>query len=116
MVLTRDEVAALLGELTGTSWLAASLLYGSGLRLLECLRLRVQDLDFARSEITVRSGKGRKDRRTMLPQALHEPLRQRMGLIKNAGETARTFYAYMSGPAARVIMRKYGFVLPGESS
>jgi integron integrase len=70
VVLTRAEVAALLGELTGTAWLMASLLYGSGLRLMECVRLRVKDLDFVRSELTVRQGKGGKDRRTMLPVAL----------------------------------------------
>ena len=66
-VLSRDEVAMLLSEMSGTTWLMAVLLYGSGLRLMECIRLRVQDVDFARREITVRQGKGGKDRRTMLP-------------------------------------------------
>ena len=66
-VLTRDEVARVLSEMDGTTWLMAVLLYGSGLRLMECLRLRVKDIDFARREITVRQGKGGKDRRTMLP-------------------------------------------------
>jgi len=75
VVLTRSEVAGLLDQLQGVHWLVASLLYGSGLRLLEGLRLRVQDLDFPRGEITVRHGKGGKDRRTMLPVSLHEPLR-----------------------------------------
>jgi integron integrase len=75
IVLTRQEVAAVLGEMSGVSWLAASVLYGSGLRLLECLRLRVKDLDFTRSEITVRNGKGGKDRRTMLPRSVQESLR-----------------------------------------
>jgi integron integrase len=73
-VLSREEVSALLGELSGVSWLMASLLYGSGLRLLECLRLRVQDLDFARREIVVRQGKGGKDRHTMLPASVNAPL------------------------------------------
>lgn len=73
-VLTRDEVAALLDQMYGVSWLVASLLYGSGLRLLEALRLRVKDLDFARRELTVRDGKGGKDRRTMLPATLIAPL------------------------------------------
>ncbi len=73
-VLTRDEVAALLDEMHGLSWLVASLLYGSGLRLLEGLRLRVKDLDFARREVTIRDGKGGKDRRTMLPATLIAPL------------------------------------------
>lgn len=67
VVLSREEVAALLAEMTGVTWLMASLLYGAGLRLMECLRLRVQDVDFLRREITVRQGKGGKDRRTMLP-------------------------------------------------
>ncbi|MFX8219210.1 tyrosine-type recombinase/integrase, partial [Acinetobacter baumannii] len=63
-VLARDEVQALLRHLDGTPWLLASLLYGTGLRLMEGLRLRVKDVDFARNEITVRAGKGAKDRRT----------------------------------------------------
>jgi integron integrase len=64
----------LLGEMTGAAWLVASLLYGSGLRLLEGLRLRVKDVDFARREVIVRDGKGGKDRRTMLPATLIAPL------------------------------------------
>lgn len=72
--ITRDEVEALLAQLRGTNWLVASLLYGSGLRLLEALRLRVQDTDLARREITVRDGKGRKDRRTMLPERVRPAL------------------------------------------
>ena len=67
VVLNREEVAAVLAETSGAAWLMACLLYGAGLRLMECLRLRVQDIDFARREIMVRQGKGGKDRRTMLP-------------------------------------------------
>jgi integron integrase len=67
VVLTREEVAAVLRPLTGVPRLMASLLYGSGLRLLECCRLRIQDVDFARNQIVVRGGKGDKDRVTMLP-------------------------------------------------
>jgi len=74
VVLTRKEVQIVLGHLTGTSWIMASLLYGAGLRLMECCRLRVKDIDFVRKEITVRDGKGRKDRVTMLPVSLIEPL------------------------------------------
>jgi len=74
-VLARTEVTAILGRLRGTPWLMASLMYGSGLRLLECCRLRVKDIDFSRGEITVRDGKGAKDRVTMLPARLAEPLR-----------------------------------------
>ena len=78
VVLTRAEVHALLGELDGSSWLLASLLYGTGMRLMECMRLRVKDIDFERREITVRQGKGGKDRRTMLPALLVDPLRAQL--------------------------------------
>src|SRR5919108_4824537 len=74
VVLTRAEVKALLGALDGVHWIMASLLYGAGLRLLECLRLRVKDIDFANHQILLRDGKGHKDRRTMLPAAVQEPL------------------------------------------
>jgi len=67
VVMTREEVKAVLANLPGDKWLMASLMYGSGLRLMECLRLRVQDIDFSRNEIIVRDGKGAKDRVTMLP-------------------------------------------------
>ncbi len=75
VVLTRDEVRALLAQLEGTKWLMAALLYGAGLRLRECLKLRVKDGDFGYRQITVRDGKGAKDRVTMLPAGLAEPLR-----------------------------------------
>ena len=65
---------AILGCLDGTEWLMASLLYGAGLRLLECCRLRVKDVDFIRKEITVRDGKGLKDRVTLLPATVISPL------------------------------------------
>ena len=82
VVLTRDEVQALLSRLEGTHWLMASLLYGAGLRLMECLRLRVQDVDFSRREILVRDGKGFKDRVTMLPAALAAPLRAHLERVR----------------------------------
>ena len=72
VVLTRAEVKALLGALEGVHWIMASLLYGAGLRLLECLRLRVKDIDCSSHQILVREGKGQKDRRTMLPSAVTE--------------------------------------------
>jgi integron integrase len=81
VVLSREEVRAVLHELDREdpqSWLIASLLYGAGLRLNECLRLRVLDLDLARGELTVRSGKGGKDRATTLPQALVPDLREQL--------------------------------------
>ena len=74
-VLTRSEVKAVLAELDGTKHVIAVLLYGAGLRLMECLRLRVKDIDFGGNEVTVREGKGDKDRRTMLPVAARDPLR-----------------------------------------
>ena len=70
MVLTRDEVKAVLSGLDGDRWLMASLMFGSRFRLLECLRLRVLDIEFARGEIVVRDGRGGKDSVTMLPRTL----------------------------------------------
>jgi integron integrase len=78
VVLTVHEVRAVLDEMRGVSWLMASLLYGAGLRLMECCRLRVQDIDSRRGEIAVRSGKGDKDRMTVLPRMVLEPLRAHM--------------------------------------
>ncbi|MEO6227520.1 MAG: integron integrase [Thermomonas sp.] len=75
-VLARVEVQGLLAQMDGRPRMLASVLYGTGLRLLECLRLRIKDVDFARNEITVRNGKGGKDRRTLLPRSLVEPLQQ----------------------------------------
>jgi len=75
IVLTREEVRAVLGRLQGVEWMMASLLYGAGLRLLECCRLRVKDVDLAKREIVVRDGKGGKDRVTLLPAKVVEPLR-----------------------------------------
>lgn len=83
VVLTPAEVQALLGRLSDTSRLMASLLYGTGLRLMECLRLRVKDVDFARKEILVRDGKGFKDRVTMLPAALAGPLREHLKRVRD---------------------------------
>lgn len=82
VVLNKDEVQALLSGLSGTHWLIASLLYGAGLRVMECVRLRVKDVDFARGEILVRDGKGFKDRVTMLPQSLIKPLREHLQRVK----------------------------------
>ena len=81
-VLTREEVQGVLGRLTGTHWLIASLLYGAGLRIMEGLRLRVKDVEFSRREILVRDGKGFKDRVTMLPAALAAPLAEHLERVK----------------------------------
>ena len=86
VVMTRDEVKAVLDHLSGDKWLMASLLYGSGLRLMECLQLRVQDLDFAGRELLVRDGKGGKDRRTMLPQSLIPVLQEHLNHVKRVHE------------------------------
>jgi integron integrase len=75
VVLTRGEVAAVLGHLSGANLIAATLLYGAGLRLLECLELRIKDVDFGYRQITVRSGKGNKDRVTVLPTAVEPRLK-----------------------------------------
>jgi integron integrase len=83
VVLSREEVTRLLAELPARERLTALLLYGGGLRLLEGLRLRVHDLDFDRREITIRSGKGDKDRRTVLPATALEPLRAHLAEIKH---------------------------------
>ena len=82
VVLTRQEVRTILGFLDGSDWLMAMLLYGAGLRLMECLRLRVKDIDFTTNQIVVRAGKGDKDRHTMLPAAVKEPLAKHLDLIK----------------------------------
>ena len=86
VVLTREEVNRLLDALTGTHRLMAGLLYGSGLRLMECVRLRVKDVDFAHNQIVVRDGKGQKDRVTMLPQRFQQPLREHLVRVKEQHE------------------------------
>jgi integron integrase len=82
VVFTRSEVQALLARLDGTHHLIACLLYGSGLRLMEAIRLRVKDIDFARGEITVREGKGSKDRVTILPGSVVESLRAHLKKVR----------------------------------
>lgn len=82
VVLTRDEVRAVLGHLSGVHHLMASLLYGSGLRLMECLRMRVKDVDFGQNHILVRDGKGQKDRAVPLPASLHGPLTHQIDRVR----------------------------------
>lgn len=81
-VLTRDEAAALLARLQGTRWIMAALLYGAGLRLRECLKLRVKDIDFGYGQIVVRDGKGAKDRVTMLPASTVRPLQEHLVRVR----------------------------------
>jgi integron integrase len=82
VVLTRTEVRDVLAQLTGDKWLVVSLLYGCGLRLMEGLRLRVKDLEFSRSEVTVHEAKGGKSRVTVLPAALVTPLQKHLRTVK----------------------------------
>jgi integron integrase len=82
VVLSKEEVQAILRQLNGTHHLIVSLLYGTGMRILEGLRLRVKDIDFARKEILIRDGKGYKDRVTMLPVSLVTPLKKHLDKVK----------------------------------
>jgi len=86
VVLTVSEVQSLLSHLTGTHGLIASLLYGGGMRLMEAVRLRVKDVDFAQHEILVREGKGFKDRVTMLPEVVVAPLKAHLAKVKTLHE------------------------------
>ena len=82
-VLTPDEIARILRHLRGFPFLAAALMYGSGLRLMECLQLRIQDIDFDRAQIVVREGKGQKGRRTLLPAGLVGLLREHLARLQH---------------------------------
>jgi integron integrase len=86
IVLSRDEVRSLLSHLHGTPHLMALLLYGAGLRLLECCHLRVKDIDFATSQITIRSGKGNKDRPAILPAVASAKLREQLAFVRHQHE------------------------------
>jgi integron integrase len=89
VVLTRQEVELVLGRLRGVHYAVGLLLYGSGLRLLEALTLRVKDVDFARREIRVRDGKGAKDRVTMLAERSVEPLRRQVAVVREVWDADR---------------------------
>ena len=106
VVLTRQEVETLLGALDGVPWIMAMLLYGSGLRLMECLRLRVKDIDLTRNEILVREGKGNKDRVTMLPAAVKEPLLSNLDRVRRLHERdVKAGFGRVQLPSA--LARKY---------
>jgi integron integrase len=87
VVLSRDEVARILKQLNGVAWIVVALLYGAGLRLNECLELRVKDLDLERQQIVIRRGKGQKDRPTVLPTAVFEPLSRHLEGVKRQHQT-----------------------------
>lgn len=82
VVLSVEEVRSVMANLKGVSWLMVALLYGAGLRLQECLELRVKDIDFARGEIVVRRGKGQKDRRVMLPETVQDRMRRHLAAVE----------------------------------
>jgi len=93
VVLSRGEVAGLLARLDGQTHLMATLLYGSGLRLMECIRLRVREVDFANRQLIVRDGKGRRDRAALLPRSAVRPLREQLGRVRqrHARDLAKGF-------------------------
>ena len=106
VVLTRAETAALLVALCGTHRLVGELLYGTGMRILEALRLRVKDVDFGRREILIRNGKGAKDRVTMLPDRLRMRLREQVASAQRLHEMdVRAGFGAVSMPLA--LARKY---------
>jgi integron integrase len=82
VVFTREEVRQILLQLNGTKWLMGQLLYGAGLRVMECVRLRVKDIDFGYGQIVVRDGKGKKDRITMLPEIIADELQRHLLKVK----------------------------------
>jgi integron integrase len=106
VVLTRDEVRAVLVEIHGVPRLMAFLLYGAGLRLLECARLRVQDIDLARNQIVVRAGKGNKDRLTLLPAAIKADLTRHLESVRRQHQIdLQTSAGWVELPSA--LARKY---------
>jgi integron integrase len=105
-VFSRKEVKAILQQLEGTKWIMANLLYGSGLRLMECIRLRVKDLDFGFHQLVVRDGKGGKDRITMLPESLVQPLQNHLIRVKTLHDAdLKEGYGFVYLPDA--LDRKY---------
>ena len=89
VVLSREEIAAILKQLTGTMQLIVMLLYGTGVRIEECVDLRVKDFDFDRHQIIVRQGKGRKDRVTMLPAAVQVALTSHLAEVRRLHDSGR---------------------------
>jgi len=83
VVFTRDEIRSILLQLEGPAWIMGQLLYGAGLRLMECVRLRVKDIDFGYKQVVVRDGKGHKDRVTMLPEVVIDPIQRHLAKVKH---------------------------------
>jgi integron integrase len=123
VVLTKDEARAVIRNLDGDAWLVVLLLYGAGLRVRECLRLRVKDVDFSANQISVRDGKGSKDRVTVLPQVAIEPLRfhlERVRRIHQSDIAAGWGSVYMPHALARKYKNaatswSWQFVFPARS-
>lgn len=106
VVLSQEEVSRLLAHLTGIHWLIGATIYGTGMRLNEALSIRVKDIDFDRSAITVRAGKGNKDRTVMLPASLAEPMRQQVATAER-NHNADMAAGYGSVYLPHAIARKY---------
>ena len=123
VVLTRDETKRIIGAMTGIHQLVVKLLYGSGLRIIECLRLRVHDIDFGMKALTVRSGKGDKDRVTTLPPSLGTPLEAHLRHVKivHEGDLANGYgEVYLSHALARKYPNaarqwQWQYVFPAQS-
>jgi len=107
VVLTVNEVSSVLARLDGREWLMASLLYGTGMRLMECIRLRVKDISFESSELIVRDGKGGKDRRTVLPAKLCDPLRTQLEKVKELHREDMDDEKWMGAFLPYALERKY---------
>ena len=108
VVMDRNEIRAVLAQLDGTRWLMASLLYGSGLRLMECLRLRVKDVEFGSGRLVVRNEKGGVDRMTVLPGSVRDPLArqiERVGGDSSSGSCRRVGSGLPAGYARAEISR-----------
>lgn len=104
-VMSTNEVRNLLNALKGRNLLVCELLYGSGLRITECLRLRIQDVDFCRSSLTIHDGKGRKDRQTLLSNSLHSKLKEQVSLAQSIMDKDKVQHIGASLPFA--LSRKY---------
>ena len=86
VVFTKEEIKVIIDQLDGYKWIMAQLMYGSGLRVMECVRLRVKDIDFGYRQILVRDGKGQKDRVTMLPGIIAGPLKMHLEKVQSTHE------------------------------
>ena len=106
IVFSRQELRAIMRHLSGERWLMANIIYGAGLRLMECLRLRIKDIDFSYMQIIVRDGKGQKDRITILPDIIKHPLKEHLKKVWNRHQNdLKEGYGRVSLPSA--LSRKY---------